>query len=137
MRVTDPARRSAAEDLFARFGAAIDEAHFDQMDELFAEDARWQLVLPTGDIIVAAGIEEIKGVLAKARTPGQTRHVLSNLRLDEEGPGSLTGRMYLTFCVTDEQFAVRTTGTYEVKISYSGSSWRFVTMSLKLDSLVG
>jgi hypothetical protein len=138
MPISDPVARYAAEELFSRFGAAIDEAAFDRMDEMFVDDARWKLIPPGGgDVVSIEGRAAIKDFLAGARTPGQTRHVLTNLRLEQGALGSLTAHMYLTFCVTDDRFAVRGTGTYEAELAGSGSSWRFTALSLALDSSIG
>jgi 3-phenylpropionate/cinnamic acid dioxygenase small subunit len=129
--------RADVEQLFASYATAIDDARFDFLDAMFEDDANFELILPDASETVAIqGATAIRDFLGSARTPGQTRHVLTNLSLTQGEADRAVARLYLTFCATDGGFAVKTTGVYKADLAKADDLWKFHSLSLALDASI-
>lgn len=132
------ADRERIRELFADYGYANDERDRELLVGLLAADASFEIAIPgqgveLGPFEGAAAVEEfIMGDLT-AQTD-QRRHVITNLRFENETDESVDVRAYLSLHVTDGgRLEVRCSGVYQTSVVLDGGTWRFRRIALRLD----
>jgi 3-phenylpropionate/cinnamic acid dioxygenase small subunit len=134
--VTRAETRDAVAELFAEYASAIDCQEFERLTDLFTDDAVWQSELPPPlPSRTIEGRRAILEFLPGSRESGQTRHVLTNLRLLEADDESALAEVYLMFTVASATAtSLRTTGTYRGQAVQEGGRWQFRSLTVALDS---
>jgi ketosteroid isomerase-like protein len=132
------ADRERIRDLFADYGCANDERDRELLVRLLAADASFEIEIPTQDVELgpfegAQAVEDfIMGDLS-AQTD-QRRHVITNLRFENETEDRADVRAYLSLHVTDGgALEVRCAGVYRTTVVLEGGTWRFRRIALRLD----
>jgi ketosteroid isomerase-like protein len=129
------AAREAIRELVARYAHLADTGRFDELLELFAEDA----VLEPGEAPAARGRDAIRAFLtgtgaslAAASGRPLIRHHVSNLRIDVHSPCAAEGSSYF-FVVTER--GPDHWGRYRDTYVNSGGRWRFASRRARLDGV--
>jgi 3-phenylpropionate/cinnamic acid dioxygenase small subunit len=130
------ADRQAIEDLFARYAWGMDARKFEYTKGTFGADSRFTL-----EIAGEQAIEPLEGAaigdFIEATVSQQTdvrRHLLTNVRLEDEREDSATAYAYLSLLVTENgELSARATGIYRTEVVREDGRWRFRGMHLALD----
>ena len=132
------ADREALADLFAAYGAANDLRDVGLIGECFTADGAFTLHIADADTI--GPLEPRDALLdffgqAFAAQDDRRRHVVTNLRLLEDGPDAARAQAYLTLIVTDAGATqLKSAGRYDAEVVREGEGWRFRSLTLVLDS---
>jgi len=120
--------RHAFEDVFCQYALAFDQGETERYALVFAEDA--ELVAgPTTLSGRAAIVEMMSGRIAFRRGESQqTRHVITNILVEEETESTARVRAYFSLPVTTggSSLAVERTGWYLSDFARTGDGWRIV-----------
>lgn len=115
-------RRAAEADcarLIALYANLNDEARWDEVAELYAEDG--VMVRPTAPNAPVAGREAILEAF-KARPPRTTRHVCSNVVIDVESDSTARGTSAMLLFTGE---AVPLVGSFHDRFILTDDGWRF------------
>jgi uncharacterized protein (TIGR02246 family) len=122
----------AIQKLIADYNHIVDAGDGEAFAQLFVEDGS----LDTGFNVVkgADELRDFAGVIP-TMAPG-ARHTVSNVSIDGDGD-TATSRLYLQMHVTaggaaETKLAI--SGIYEDTLARDGSTWKFVTRTLTVDS---
>jgi hypothetical protein len=96
------ADRNAIVQLFSQYAVAIDTQAWALSDEIFTDDAVWEMEHSGREPVDKRGLAAIKQFLPGSRAAGQPRHIFTNLRVLDENEESACVTMYMLFAVTDE-----------------------------------
>jgi hypothetical protein len=131
------ASRDDLHELFGAYGAANDLRDTALIGECFTAEGTFTLHIAGADTIGPLGPRD--AVLdffgqAFAAQRDQRRHVVTNLRLLEDGEDA-RAEAYLTLIVTDAGTTeLKSAGRYDVRLAREEGEWRFRDMVLNLDS---
>jgi 3-phenylpropionate/cinnamic acid dioxygenase small subunit len=131
------ADRLAINQAFASYAWAMDAKDWDLLGQVFTEDASFTVAVAGGPTVGpfegrAAIVDFISSTTAAQQD--QRRHVITNVRMEREGPGEATATAILTLIVTAAgELTVHSTGPYRVDVVDEGDAWRFRRMHLALD----
>jgi hypothetical protein len=131
------ASRDDLHELFGAYGAANDLRDTALIGECFTAEGTFTLHIAGADTIGPLGPRD--AVLdffgqAFAAQSDQRRHVVTNLRLLEDGEDG-RAEAYLTLIVTDAGTTeLKSAGRYDVRLAREGGALRFSDMVLYLDS---
>lgn len=122
--------------LFGRYGSALDDDHFEWLDDIFTSDAEYTIYVAGGETIGPVSsrekvVEMLTGALKQVNAEhGQTRHAITNMWADGD-----TARAVLTQTVTSPQgeLAVLVTGTYTVEMGEEDGQTRMRVVHLRCD----
>jgi uncharacterized protein (TIGR02246 family) len=120
-------------DAFARYAAAIDDAEFARLRDLFTEDASFTVDIADGP---TEGPYQPRDAILEfissttSQQPDQRRHVITNVRI--EGQHTAYGVLSL-FATATGEVVVQTTGVYRTELAQEDGTWRFRSMYLTLD----
>jgi len=127
----------AVNQLFAQYAWAQDAADFALLREVFTEDAQFTVEAPGIDTIgPIRGRDAILAFVGETITGqnDQRRHVITNVRFEEEGEDRATATAILTLIVVaDGALRVQSTGVYRTTVAFEGGAWRFQRLHLALD----
>jgi 3-phenylpropionate/cinnamic acid dioxygenase small subunit len=131
------ADRKAINDLFADYAWAMDDRDFDLLAQVFHDDASFVIYIegadPVGPISPGSGVVEFISSTTQQQTD-QRRHVITNVRFEEETDSDAKVTATLTLIVIDNgQLTVQSTGVYTAECVNSGSRWQFREFALALD----
>ncbi len=131
------ADRQAINDLFADYAWAMDDRDFDLLAQVFHEDASFVIYIPevdpVGPFSPGSAVVEFISETTKGQTD-QRRHVITNLRVDEESESDAKVTATLTLIVIDEgKLTVQSTGVYTAECVADGDRWQFREFALALD----
>lgn len=133
------ADRESIRELFADYGYANDERSRELLARLLAADASFEIAIPDqgvelGPFEGAAAVEEFIMADLTAQSD-QRRHVITNLRFENETDDSADVRAYLSLHVTaGGTLAVRCAGVYHASVVLDGEAWKLRRIALRLDS---
>jgi SnoaL-like domain len=131
------ASRDDLHELFGAYGAANDLRDTALIGQCFTAEGTFTLHIAGADTIGPLGPRD--AVLdffgqAFAAQRDQRRHVVTNLRLLEDGEDA-RAEAYLTLIVTDAGTTeLKSAGRYDVRLAREEGEWRFRDMVLNLDS---
>ena len=132
------ASRDDLHELFGAYGAANDLRDTALIGECFTAEGTFTLHIAGADTIGPLGPRD--AVLdffeqAFAAQSDQRRHVVTNLRLLEDGEDAARAEAYLTLIVTDEGATqLKSAGRYDAEVVLEAEGWRFRALTLFLDS---
>lgn len=132
------ADRAKIADLWGTYGIANDVRDLDLLESCFTEDASFTIAVAGADPV--GPLMPRKEVLAFFRDAlsaqnDQRRHVLTNFRYLEDADQRARMTAYLSLLVTDNgQTVAKSAGVYQTEVVLDGSTWRFRSMELRLDS---
>ena len=131
------ADRQAINDLFADYAWAMDDRDFDLLAQVFHEDASFVIYIagadPVGPFSPGSAVVEFISETTKGQTD-QRRHVITNLRVEEESESDAKVTATLTLNVIDEgKLTVQSTGVYTAECVPAGGRWQFREFALALD----
>lgn len=130
------AREGIARTLYL-YGWYYDEDDIEGMASCFAEDA--ELLRGTGEV-TARGRAEIRSFFGarredRRRTRQQTRHVISNIIIENETEDSADVLCYLILAVTEDNGPTSLrAGWYRDRMAREGATWRFKQRTINVDS---
>ena len=132
------ADRDAIAELFSAYGAANDLRDAGLIGECFTADGAFTLHIAGADslgpLAPRDALLDFFGAAFAAQSD-QRRHVVTNLRLVEDGSDGARAEAYLTLIVTDGgATALKSAGRYETVVVREAGGWRFREMVLHLDS---
>ena len=131
------ADRQAINDLFADYAWAMDARDFDLLAQVFHEDASFVIDITGGDSYGPFSPGSAVVEFISSTTQGQTdqrRHVITNLRVEEESDSDAKVTATLTLNVIDEgKLTVQSIGVYTAECVASGDRWQFREFVLALD----
>ena len=131
------ADRDAISELLSRYAWAMDSANFDELRDVFAEDASFTIHIAGADSIGPidgrdAIVEFIGGTVGGQQD--QRRHVITNQRYEREGDGDAIVTTTLTLIVVAEgKLTVQSTGIYRAEVVQQGGGWQIREFSISLD----
>lgn len=122
--------------LFGRYGSALDDGHFEWLNDVFTADAEYTIDITGGDTIGpvssrAKVVEFLTGTLKQVESEhGQTRHVITNVWAEDD-----TAHAVLTHVVTSPvgELTVLLTGTYTVEMGQENGNARMRNVRLLCD----
>ncbi len=122
--------------LFGRYGSALDEGHFEWLDDVFTSDAEYTIDITGADTIGPVSsrkevVDFLTGTLKQVESEhGQTRHVITNLWADGD-----TAHAVLTHVVTSPagELTVLLTGTYTVELGDDDGATKMRNVRLLCD----
>jgi hypothetical protein len=132
------ASRDDLHELFGAYGTANDLRDPALIGECFTAEGTFTLHIAGADTI--GPLRPRDAVLdffgqAFAVQSDQRRHVVTNMRLLEDGEDAARAEAYLTLIVTDGGTTeLKSAGRYDVRLAREGGAWRFRDMVLHLDS---
>jgi uncharacterized protein (TIGR02246 family) len=132
------AARDAVAELFGAYGAANDLRDTALVGECFTADGAFTLHIAGADTL--GPLRPRDAVLdffgqAFAAQSDQRRHVVTNLRLLEDGEDVARAEAYLTLIVTDGGITeLKSAGRYDAEVAREADGWRFRALTLFLDS---
>jgi uncharacterized protein (TIGR02246 family) len=120
-------------EVFARYAAAIDDADFDRLGDVFTEGASFTVEVTGGETFGPfeprdAIVEFISSTTAAQQD--QRRHVITNVRLGDEDEAY--GLLSL-FATAAGEVSIQTTGVYRIELEQQAGRWRLRSMRLTLD----
>jgi|ERR687897_172139 3-phenylpropionate/cinnamic acid dioxygenase small subunit len=131
------ADRQAINDLFADYAWAMDARDFDLLAQVFHDDASFTIPIEGADTVGPFSPGSAVVEFISSTTQGQTdrrRHVITNVRFEEESDNEARVTATLTLIVIDNgQLTVQSTGVYRAECVNSGSRWQFREFVLALD----
>jgi len=132
------AGRDAVAELFAAYAAANDLRDAGLIGECFTPEGAFTLHIAGADTIGPLqprdAFLEFFGQAFAAQSD-QRRHVVTNLRLLDDGETSARAEAYLTLIVTDGgHTALKSAGRYDAEVVREAEGWRFRALTLYLDS---
>jgi uncharacterized protein (TIGR02246 family) len=132
------AGRDAVAELFATYAAANDARDVAGIGDCFTADAAFTLHIAGADSIGPLAprdaLVEFFGQAFAAQSD-QRRHVITNLRLLDDGADAARAEAYLSLIVTDAgATALKSAGRYRAEAVREGGAWRFRSLTLDLDS---
>jgi 3-phenylpropionate/cinnamic acid dioxygenase small subunit len=131
------ADRQAIDDLFADYAWAMDARNWDLLRAVFHEDASFTIPIAGADTVgpISPGSEVVDFI--SSTTEGQTdqrRHVITNVRVEEQTDSGAKATATLTLIVIDNgQLTVQSTGVYTAECVADGDRWQFRELGLALD----
>jgi hypothetical protein len=129
------AERDAIVKLFSQYGMAIDAQDWALLDEIFTDDAVWEMAHPGHEPVERRGLHAIKQFLPGSRATGQPRHIFANLRVLREDAESASVTMYMMFTLTNGGMVqVMMTFVYAADVVRTPAGWRFRRISLTANS---
>lgn len=130
-RLAELAARAELTDLVSRLGAALDEHRFDDLRELFTDDAT--ATTPGGtaegrDSVVAQATRNHVGV-------DRLQHVLTNVLVDLDGPDAATGatvraNLIAHFASADGVPEQTIGGVYRFRVRATPAGWRIAALQV-------
>lgn len=132
------ADRDALAELFGAYAAANDLRDVGLVGDCFTADGAFTLHIAGADTI--GPLEPRDALLeffgqAFGAQDDQRRHVITNLRLVEDGEDAARAEAYLSLIVTDAGVtALKSAGRYRADLVRDGGAWRFRSLTLDLDS---
>jgi SnoaL-like protein len=119
-------------ELFAKFGAAVDQHRADTLVDVLAETASFEVIIAGGDTYgpysPRSAVIEFVGSTVGAQTD-QRRHCITNFRRDGDSVFA-----YLSLLITEDgELSPRSTGVYEATLISEGGQPRINTLRLTLD----
>jgi 3-phenylpropionate/cinnamic acid dioxygenase small subunit len=131
------ADRQAIHDLFMDYAWAMDARDFDLLADVFHKDASFTIDITGADSFgpfePGSGVVEFISSTTKQQTD-QRRHVITNLRVEEETDSDATVTATLTLNVVDEgTLTVQSIGVYRAECVDAGDRWRIRGFNLALD----
>lgn len=132
------ASRDHLHELFGAYGAANDLRDTALIRECFAAEGAFTLHIAGADTI--GPLRPRDAVLdffgqAFAAQRDQRRHVVTNMRLLEDGEDAARAEAYLTLIVTDAGVTqLKSAGRYDAEVVREAEGWRFRALTLFLDS---
>ena len=131
------ADRQAIQDLFADYAWAMDARDFDLLADVFHEDASFTIDITGADSFgpfePGSGVVEFISSTTKEQTD-QRRHVVTNIRVEEETASDATVTATLTLNVVDDgKLTVQSVGVYRAECVDAGDRWKFRQFNLALD----
>ncbi len=132
------ADRQAINDLFVDYAWAMDARDFDLLAQVFHDDASFTIDIAGADTVGPFEPGSAVVEFISSTTQGQTdqrRHVITNIRFEEETESDAKVTATLTLNVTDEgKLTVQSVGVYTGECVDSGERWQFRKFNLALDS---
>ena len=131
------ADRQAIHDLFMDYAWAMDARDFDLLADVFHEDASFTIDIAGADSVgpfePGSGVVEFIRSTTQQQTD-QRRHVITNIRVEEETGSDATVTATLTLNVVDEgQLEVQSIGVYRAECVDVWDRWKFRGFNLALD----
>jgi 3-phenylpropionate/cinnamic acid dioxygenase small subunit len=127
----------AVNQAFASYAWALDTADWDLLGRVFTEAASFTVAVTGGPTVgPVEGRRAIVDFVSATMTAqeDQRRHVITNVRIEHEGPNEATATAILTLLVTAAgELTLQSTGPYRVDVVDDGGTWRFRRMHLTLD----
>lgn len=131
------ADRQGITDLFSDYAWAMDARDFDLLAQVFHDDASFTIDIPGADSYGPFEPGSAVVDFISSTTQGQTdqrRHVITNIRVDEETDSDATVTATLTLIVIDDgKLTVQSTGVYRAECVAAGGRWQFRGFNLALD----
>jgi 3-phenylpropionate/cinnamic acid dioxygenase small subunit len=122
--------------LYTRYAAGMDNRQFELTRETFATGASFSLNIKGTEAVAPIEGKQAVGDFIETTTREQTdqrRHVITNIRIAQEGGGDVA-YAYLSLFVTDDSgLTVQCTGQYRSEIVEEDGEPRFGRMHLDLD----
>jgi 3-phenylpropionate/cinnamic acid dioxygenase small subunit len=122
--------------LYARYAAGMDDKRFELTRETFSTDGRFSLHIKGTEAIPPIDGKQAIGDFIESTTRGQDdqrRHVITNVRIAEEGAKQIAYATLSLFVTTDTSLSVQCTGSYRSEIVEENGETRFGHMHLDLD----
>ena len=129
--------REAVTDLLHRSAYALDQKQLPALEDCFAPEAVFTLVIEGGDEPAQfAGRDAIMGLMKGALDvqTDERKHVISNIWYESEGDDEVTAVSYLTLMATENAVTrLITTGVYRDRLIRDGERWLIDERHLTLD----
>lgn len=137
MKLDDLLARESIRDLVARYNSYGDTGRFEDLFELFVDDAVMEVGPTHGERTIHDGLEALKSIFTGARGRVQAqderakttyiRHFTSTHQIDLLGDGHATGRCYFAVIIGDavEARGLDHWGRYIDDYVYSNDRWKF------------
>ncbi|GAA3598062.1 hypothetical protein GCM10022223_11590 [Kineosporia mesophila] len=134
MSALEASQRLAVQEALARYALALDDQDAAALESVLTEDVSWNFTLAgQGDLGPVAGREAVLGFVRESWTTqtDRSRHYLSNVVVNGEGPDTAAARAYLL--MTSDSRVV-TTGSYRFSLRASGGEWRIAQLVLGMEN---
>jgi 3-phenylpropionate/cinnamic acid dioxygenase small subunit len=131
------ADRQAIHDLLMDYAWAMDDRDFDLLADVFHKDASFTIDITGADSFgpfePGSGVVEFISSTTQQQTD-QRRHVITNIRVEEETDSDATVTSTLTLNVVDGgTLTVQSVGVYRAECVDDGDRWRIRGFNLALD----